>query len=352
MTQKIQHSTSQIDSKGKFWLDAPIRTIIYPTNKCNYLCNHCYASDFLYKELTLQEYSNIFRKLSDFGVFEIVFLGGEPFLRKDFLDIAYTAREIGLGVKVSTNASLINGDNIKRIHDLFDGKIQVSLDSVIQETNDSIRGDGSFIKTIKGIDELLDNNTEFSLGMVVNRLNYNELPEIYEFARERDIKGLHIMRIMPKGRAILNWEKLSLTNEEWTKAIKDLRKSAVYNLPKLQIDGTYEYSNLTEPLGKCMSGCEAGRYELTIMSDGTVVPCDAFNEIEIGDINKIDLKSMWQNNPILNRFRSSKNNLEGECSNCEIDFCIGCRYQAYSLNKGFYNSDPFCVREELLNKNE
>lgn len=349
MTLRAQPSTSLKILRNKYWLDVPARAVIYPTNKCNFACNHCYASDFSYDELSLKQYSDIFKKIFDWGVLETVFLGGEPMLRKDFLDIAEFAGKIGLGTKMSTNGSFINTENVNRVHDLFSGKMQVSLDSAVEEINDAIRGEGSFAKTLKGIDILLERETEFSIGSVVTNLNYKQLPEIYEFAQSRGIKGIHIVRVMPKGRALDRWDQLVLTNEQWISAITSLRKVANEEFPKLQIDGIYEYSNSTASLGKCMSGCEAGRYEITILSDGNVVPCDMFNEQIIGKIMKLDLDKEWLNNSLYEKFRQSKGKLEGKCGKCDIDFCVGCRYQAFALRGSFYAEDPFCVYEELKN---
>lgn len=156
---------------------------------------------------------------------------------------------------------------------------------------------------------------------------------------------------MPKGRALNNWNVLALTNEKWCGAIKSLRevvKTQDSLAPRLQIDGTYEYSNSTQMLGKCMSGCEAGRYEITIMADGTVVVCDMFDNLKIGDARNIDFEYEWQNNKLYQKFRNSRKKLTGKCGTCEIDFCVGCRYQAMMLNGGFFEADPFCIRNELI----
>jgi MoaA/NifB/PqqE/SkfB family radical SAM enzyme len=105
--QKQAPFTKQITSESKYWLKVPIRAVSYVTGDCNYGCSHCYASDFSRDLLNVEQYRNAFRKLSDWGVFEVVFLGGEPFSRPDFLDIAEEAINLQMGTKTSTNASYI-----------------------------------------------------------------------------------------------------------------------------------------------------------------------------------------------------------------------------------------------------
>jgi len=349
-TRKQENSTRQKTSEGKYWLRVPARAVAYVTGSCNYACNHCYASTLPKGYLTTQEYEQVFDKLARWGVFETVFLGGEPFSRPDFLDIAEIAVQKNLGTKTSTNASYITKENVQRIKDYFDGKLQVSLDGPDEKTNDAIRGQGSFTKTLKGIENLLEAGVTFSLGFVVNAQNNKYLQGMYDFANKKGIAGIHIIRGMPKGRALESWDKLFIPNDEWVRTVKELRKTMrEEDKTKVQIDGTYEYDNNTEPLGKCLSGCEAGRYELTILANGDIVPCDMFHEQVLGNILTTNLQTLWLNDPTLQQFRKSKQNLEGKCGSCEVDFCTGCRYQALTLNGGFNKSDPYCVREEFKN---
>jgi len=351
--QKQASFIRQITSEGRYWLKVPVRAVAYVTGNCNYNCTHCYASDFSRNQLSLEQYKHIFQKLFDWGVFEVVFLGGEPFARSDFLDIVKEAVNLQMGTKISTNASYIDKKNIKRVKEYFDGKLQVSLDGADEETNDKVRGRGSYHKTLRGIEELLEEGIHFSIGFVANAKNYQNLNDIYRFAQSKGIDGLHVMRGMPKGRALLSWKDFVLSNEQWVNTIRRLREIADPNKnPKIQLDGTYEYENSTEPLGKCLSGCEAGRYELSFLPNGDIIPCDMFHNLVLGNILDVDLDDLWLNNPILNIFRNAKKFVKGKCGKCEVDFCSGCRYQSYILNRSFEESDPFCVRDVLMKYND
>lgn len=351
MIPKLQSSMKQENSESNtsnnFWLNSPVRAVLYLTNQCDFCCNHCYSYNFKFQELCQQDWFKIIDKLSLMGVFEIVFLGGEPFFRQDFLDIAYYAKEKGFGLKISTNAAKINKANLPHLKQLFNGTIQVSLDSSSKEINDAIRGEGSFGRTVGGIEKLLEESIDFSIGMVVNKINCQSVKEMYSFCKERGIKGVHYMRVMPKGRAMGAWNILNLTNQEYALAVREVRSMAD-SRPLLQIDGTYEYREDLESLGRCMTGCEAGRYELTILSDGKIVPCDMFENLVLGNAVKDDLSSIWLNNPFLNTFRTAKKKIRGNCGLCKIDYCSGCRGQAAAIKRDFYASDPFCIREEMM----
>ena len=59
------------------------------TGHCNYRCKHCYMSapDAKFGELSHEEIMSIVQQLIDCGVREVSLTGGEPLVRKDFMEI-------------------------------------------------------------------------------------------------------------------------------------------------------------------------------------------------------------------------------------------------------------------------
>ena len=74
------------------------------TGKCNYRCKHCYMSapDAKLGELSHEDIMDIIRQLADAGVMNVTITGGEPLIRRDFLEIV--------------DALLANGINIQTIY--------------------------------------------------------------------------------------------------------------------------------------------------------------------------------------------------------------------------------------------
>ncbi len=86
--------------------------------------------------------------MSDNKVFQFSIGGGEPFVREDFMDLLDYAHEKGIVTCVSTNGTMINDEIARRLdHKLV--YIQVSLDGASPESNDAIRGEGSFRKALR-----------------------------------------------------------------------------------------------------------------------------------------------------------------------------------------------------------
>lgn len=96
------------------------------------------------------------------------------------------------------------------------------------------------------------------------------------------------------------------------------------------------------PLG----GCAAGVSGLTILADGTVVPCRRL-EIPIGNVRRDSLRELWVTSKVLARLRD-KRKYGGRCGSCErwAD-CRGCRAIAWAFSRAngdddFLAEDPQC----------
>jgi radical SAM protein with 4Fe4S-binding SPASM domain len=100
------------------------------------------------------------------------------------------------------------------------------------------------------------------------------------------------------------------------------------------------------PLG----GCAAGVSGLTIMPDGTIVPCRRL-PIPIGRVTRDSLRALWVTSPVLEALRD-KSRYQGKCGQCRHwAACRGCRAiaYAYSSAKGENNylaEDPQCFISE------
>lgn len=331
------------------YLKAPARANLYLTGACNLSCLHCYASKLGKKQdLTPTEWARVVQRLSDAGILEIVLLGGEPLFYAGLPTLLGVLNQSSLGVKISTNCTLVTPELARSISSVARAGVQVSLDGPNAVSNDSIRGKGAFALAMNGINLLKEHGVPITIGTVVNKRNLHSAIEMSNLAQSHGITGVHYMRIVPKGNAAVNWDDICLSNDDWVDFVRSVRtESAVGVL--LQIDGTYEYRKDLEPMGQCMTGCEAGRYEITVLPDGSIVPCEMFDDDVIGSAVSDDILRLWNTHPSYKRFRLAKNQVEEPCRSCVVTYCSGCRYQAFVEHHDFYAPDPACVRDALIN---
>jgi len=88
------------------------------TGQCNYRCKHCYMSapDAKYGELSHEQIMDIVRQLIDCGVMEVTLTGGEPLVRRDFLDIVDALLEGGIRIAaIYSNGKLVTENLLKEL---------------------------------------------------------------------------------------------------------------------------------------------------------------------------------------------------------------------------------------------
>lgn len=75
----------------------PLDGSIELTKRCNLSCIHCYYNyEFEEEEeMSFKEISSLLNEISQAGCFWLLITGGEPLLRKDFLDIYKCAKKEG-----------------------------------------------------------------------------------------------------------------------------------------------------------------------------------------------------------------------------------------------------------------
>jgi MoaA/NifB/PqqE/SkfB family radical SAM enzyme len=94
------------------------------------------------------------------GVKEFYFTGGEPFTNPDLPEILKATLRIGPAT-VLTNGTLFNTGLVQELAEMRDAskyslELRVSIDGFSPETNDPIRGPGTFKRAMRGIKLLLD----------------------------------------------------------------------------------------------------------------------------------------------------------------------------------------------------
>lgn len=137
---------------------------------CNIECENCYilsspTNDALVY-LTADDVSDYLDQLEDrnWGVREIAFTGGEPFMNPDMVEMTRRSLERGYDVLILTNAMLPMQrkkvkDGLLALRSDYPGKLtlRISVDHWSAELHDKERGEGSFAKTLIGMEWLRDN---------------------------------------------------------------------------------------------------------------------------------------------------------------------------------------------------
>lgn len=130
---------------------------------CNLWCTHCFIScspkNHKFGFMSRESVRRHLEESRSHGVKEYYFTGGEPFMNRDLLGILEDTLRFGPAT-VLTNGILINDRVAEHLRALDEAsryslEIRVSLDGFTEETNDAIRGQGSFRKALAGVKSLV-----------------------------------------------------------------------------------------------------------------------------------------------------------------------------------------------------
>jgi len=330
------------------------------TERCNLRCTHCYQSGMRRDELRPAEIGEVVDEIADmlaewgrnYGLafspsFNIT--GGEPLLRPDLSDILAGLTGRGFAVFVLTNGTLIDAGTAEELARLGVRGVQVSMEGPA-ELHDGIRGSESFASALAGTEHLLEAGLTVTWNVTVSRINARGMPELAALASSVGVQRLGFSRLVSVGHGEGLRQEM-LAPSELAEIYRRLFSLALPGCEIVTGDPVAAQMQCPPPdssLARTIpcGGCAAGVSGLTILADGTVVPCRRL-EIPIGNVRTDSLREIWATSEVLAGLRD-KSRYGGKCGGCDrwAD-CRGCRGVAYaaSLARGeadFLAEDPQC----------
>lgn len=317
-------------------LSAPTIVDFCITERCNLQCRHCFVS---YKKNNLKELSTkglkyIIDRLYEAKVFKIIITGGEPLLREDFFELVKYAKRYPFYLGLNTNALLITDDISKMIYEIgFKLRISVSLDGSSKDTYEALRGPGTFIRAIKGLEGLLRYNRNIRTFCVVNKFNFKDLENIVELSRSLGAPYIEFNTLLRGDCSTFVERNIFLNPHEKIEAIEKIielkerygnyiRGSFVRMAKRVSRLRAIAEDELLKLRAGYLQNCPAGFWLGAIRADGKVAPCYTMLDYVIGDLMKDSLKRIWLDSPALAEFRRMHN-----VSLDEIETCKGCIYK-------------------------
>ncbi len=173
------------------------------TLRCNLGCIHCgsRAGDSRSNELSLAEALDLVAQLAEVGVREVSLIGGEAFLRSDWLEVAREIRRQGMRLTMTTGGFGLGPKLAAEMADVGFSRVSVSIDG-LKETHDYLRGrPGSWDWCFRALKALQEVGIEASTNTQLNRLTAPELPLLYEAIREAGVLVWQVQNTVPMGNA-------------------------------------------------------------------------------------------------------------------------------------------------------
>ena len=196
--------------------DSHHRTIRYVrlsvTDRCNLRCSYCMPEHMHFMEReALLSYEEILRSmqlLHTAGVDKLRITGGEPFLRKNLLQLLASLAPM-FDISITTNG-VLTADYVPALKALGIRKINLSLDTLQAERFAQITRRNQFSAVMHTLDTLLLHNMDVKINMVVmDGMNTDELHQFAALTANNNV-SVRFIEEMPfngqeKGFSGIQW---------------------------------------------------------------------------------------------------------------------------------------------------
>lgn len=309
----------------------PFNMQIDVTERCNANCFFCLQGEHGNgsEDLSFQEIKNLLRELRSLGTFHVAFAGGEPFVRRDMIDILKYSRELGFEVSVVSNGHLINDELIDEISKLGLSRINISLHSVNHENY--LRHFGikniSLMHILGTINKLSKANCNVGVNITVTKYNIDEAPNIYAELVNQGINP-----------DFINFNGIISGEIDISEFIPSKEQYERFFNHSFILKG-YQLKNK----GGSSYRCSAGITSAEILSNGEVSPCSMFRSTA-GNVRKKSFKEIWNESHLFKMLRSLSNSSFIKCDNCDYNnscqICIAQNME--DTGNPFVPSKRFC----------
>ena len=269
------------------------------TDLCNLRCKYCMpesgVESLCHSDiLSIEEIVEIVKIASKNGIKKIRLTGGEPLVRRGFINLCKQISKID---EIEDIAITTNGVYLKDMADeLFENKVRrinFSLDTLIKEKYNDITRRNDFDKTMESLFYAIKKGFKIKINVVlIGGFNDDEIQDFVNLANKYDLE-VRFIELMQIGETA-NWSKDKFVSN----------KIVLEKVPKLEFDGVSGVAKIYKIKGQkgriglispiSCSFCEdCNRIRLT--SDGKLKPClHSSDEINLKGLSGEELEEVFK----------------------------------------------------------
>ena len=288
----------------------PVKIGFEPTTACNLRCPECPSGLRSFTRptgmLEMDLYRHTIDELHKDLIYLLLYFQGEPYLNKNFLEMASYARSKGIYSATSTNGHYLTDQKARETIESGISEVIVSIDGTTQDTYSAYRVGGKLEKVLEGVKNLIHWRDKLNalhphiiIQFLVVKPNEHQIPEIQNLGKQ-----LGVDKVILKTAQIYEYE-------DGSPLIPDQNKYSRY---RQKTDGSWEIkSTLQNQCWRLWQGAE-------ITWDGRVLPCcfAKDGEYEMGKLPEQSFREVWQSDA----YRQFRHQILQ--SRKSIDMCRNC----------------------------
>ncbi|WP_342306003.1 radical SAM protein [Methanolobus sp. ZRKC5] len=272
------------------------------TRNCKCNCEHCVVSGGE-GDLEIETIKRAIDDVLDMGAMVIVFTEGDPMMREEIYElIEYVDKERAI-VNMYTPGTEMTPENARQLKEAGLHNMLVSIYSTEPSKHDAVRRlDGAFEMATNAIRMGLEAGLLVTMATHVSPKNIDELPAMYEFAKELGVHEFSLWESVPKKK-----DDPIITEDDRQKVLEMYHRiNSTKGGPRIFANSYFEGE---------MLGCMAGQRWMHVCVDGLVTACP-YVPFSYGNIQDISIKDIWTKMRKDKHFRGQR----GTCLMQEKDF--------------------------------
>ena len=339
----------------------PIYAVWEITLACDLKCIHCgsRAGRKRQNELTTAEALEVVSGLARLGTREVTLIGGEAYLRRDWLKIIEAITDAGMDCGIQSGGRFLTKQRIRDAALAGAKIIGISIDGV-RSVHDRQRGvQGSFDAATRALVEAHAAGLATHANSQINTHTLGKLDEIFEHLRDLEVSQWLVQLTVAMGRAadtdimLQPWQMVEVMPKLAELAVRSEDRG-----PQLQLGNNVGYFGPHEAALRGngdrnihWKGCSAGHLVIALEADGTVKGCPSLptRSYSGGNVRDLPVDAIWSTSPSLDLSRADRSqSLWGLCRTCRYRYhcAAGCTWTSHST-LGRPGNNPFCHHRAL-----
>lgn len=261
--------------------------LMFLTNRCNLRCRMCGLYNLpeearsAESELSTDGWKGVIDSAVRLHAAMVSMSGGEPLVRRDFVELIAYARERGLAVHICTNGTMMNEERARALGGAGVNAVSVSLDSPDREEHDALRGPGNFDKAVNAVRLLRAHAPDAQVGInyLITAQNFRNMVRMPAFAESLDAQQLKLAPIHTNllhsakpeddfGPLLFSPEQVNALEAEIERLIPLLQHSRLLTTSAAFLRGIPQFYRAPKPFR-----CFAGYGVCAVDPHGNVAPC-------------------------------------------------------------------------------
>lgn len=283
---------------------------------CNENCSHCYIPvKNKFGIMSEELFDKIISECVDLKVLNVTLSGGEPMMNPCLHSFLKKCKRYNFSINILSNLTNLTNELLDEIASNPLISVQTSLYAIDENVHDLITHQkGSFRKTLNSIHLLHERNVPMQINCPILKQNIQHYHDVISFASSLNISYSTDYALFgcydSSGSNIGCRISMAEVSEVLNVAFRDtntLNEAIQTSLYKKISDEDYI--------------CSVCKSSLCVSHNGDVYPCEGWQRMVLGNLERSSLADIWTNKPITKHLRNLRFKDFHECSTCNNKEC-------------------------------